>query len=225
MWWWEGRKIYDSASLFSDTGTPRFFCLPEFSLFCLFFFVFGTIFFLISQIFWWFLSKLRRRSRWVNVPSSSDISGSSTSAPFPLASTASSSSMTTNPGGESNGSSEKLTISREEIVKGVVIKGIVCTPKTKQKNKSSSKTSLNPFEKRVAPAPPPPSDSVSASVSKNKTKKRGFSKKWRRHQLTSDHLMSVFVPSIRINCCWPSHHVQSCLGLDKDELRFYLSFK
>ena len=77
-----------------------------------------------------------------------------------------------------NESQEKLTVTREEIVKGVVIKGIVCTPKSKQKSKSSSgsKTSLNPFEKRLAPSPPADS-SLSDSVPKTKTKKRGFPKK------------------------------------------------
>ena len=95
--------------------------------------------------------------------------------------------MTTNPGGKEeedkkgvdldNDSVEKLTITREEIVKGVVIKGIVCTPKSKKKSKSfsASKTSLNPFEKRLAPAPPTDS-SLSVSVPKTKSNKRGFSK-------------------------------------------------
>ena len=58
---------------------------------------------------------------------------------------------------------EKLTVSREEIVKGVVIKGIVCNPKNIQK--STSNASLNPFEKRTAPSPP------IDSVTKPKTKK------------------------------------------------------
>ena len=105
--------------------------------------------------------------------------------------------MTTNPGGreteenqdqrfsldleKSNGSTEKLTVSREEIVKGVVIKGIVCTPKTNTKNKNRSKsmstTSLNPFEKRKAPNPPPiVSESESVPKTKSKNKKRGVSK-------------------------------------------------
>ena len=105
--------------------------------------------------------------------------------------------MTTNPGGREadenhdqrfslhlenqNGSSEKLTVSREEIVKGVVIKGIVCTPKTNTKNKNRSKsmstTSLNPFEKRKAPNPPPiVSESESVPKTKSKNKKRGVSK-------------------------------------------------
>ena len=97
--------------------------------------------------------------------------------------------MTTNPGGREEEpetgeqrlslGTEKLTVSREEIIKGVVIKGIVSTPKAGHKKKDRSKTvstsSLNPFEKRKAPnppAPPPPSD----SVPKTKTaKKRGMS--------------------------------------------------
>merc|ERR1712080_66289 len=42
-------------------------------------------------------------------------------------------------------------VKREEMIKGVIIKGIVCTPQTKGKNKKSG----NPFEKRAAPSPPP----------------------------------------------------------------------
>jgi len=71
-----------------------------------------------------------------------------------------------------NDSSEKLTVTREEIVKGVVIKGIVCNPKNSQKSKSSA--SLNPFEKRLAPKPP---DTAHAdSVPKTKSKSRGGSR-------------------------------------------------
>ena len=42
-------------------------------------------------------------------------------------------------------------VKREEMIKGVIIKGIVCTPQTKSKSKKSG----NPFEKRAAPSPPP----------------------------------------------------------------------
>merc|ERR1712130_979826 len=42
-------------------------------------------------------------------------------------------------------------VKREEMIKGVIIKGIVCTPQMKGKNKKSG----NPFEKRAAPSPPP----------------------------------------------------------------------
>ena len=101
--------------------------------------------------------------------------------------------MTTNPGGRDSEelekgeqrlsldteASEKLTVSREEIIKGVVIKGIVSTPKAGHKKKDRSKTvstsSLNPFEKRKAPNPPPappPSDSVPKTKA---SKKRGMS--------------------------------------------------
>ena len=41
-------------------------------------------------------------------------------------------------------------VKREEMIKGVIIKGIVCTPQVKGKNKKSG----NPFEKRAAPSPP-----------------------------------------------------------------------
>ena len=94
--------------------------------------------------------------------------------------------MTTNPGGcdakddldlDHNEYSEKLTVQREELVRGVVIKAIVSTPKTKSKKARSSSvtastTSLNPFEKRQAPKPP----SLPESVPKTKSKKRGISK-------------------------------------------------
>ena len=105
--------------------------------------------------------------------------------------------MTTNPGGRDEeqekgeqrlslgiestaSSSEKLTLRKEDIIKGVIIKGIVSTPKAghKKKDRSSktvSTTSLNPFEKRKAPNPPPPPP-PSDSVPKTKAaKKRGMS--------------------------------------------------
>ena len=104
--------------------------------------------------------------------------------------------MTTNPGGRdeelekgeqrlslgiesSASSSEKLTVRKEDIIKGVVIKGIVSTPKAghKKKDRSSktvSTTSLNPFEKRKAPNPPPPPPSDSVPKTKA-AKKRGMS--------------------------------------------------
>ena len=145
--------------------------------------------------------KLNRRSRWVNVPSSSQ--------PPPLEKTGlsnseSSSSLVTNTGSVSsdhsstntisngfsditdnndkksisvssdNDSSEKLTVTREEMVKGVVIKGIVCNPKNSHKSKSSA--SLNPFEKRLAPKPP--AALQSESVPKTKSKTRGGSRNW-----------------------------------------------
>ena len=102
--------------------------------------------------------------------------------------------MTTNPGGREGeeeeeeepplgddqtlGSAASLTVTREDLVKGVVMKGIVCTPKTGPKHKGKSQPgstqSLNPFEKRKAPKPPP---ALSDSVPKTKaTKKRGMSK-------------------------------------------------
>jgi len=68
--------------------------------------------------------------------------------------------------------SEKLTVTREEMVKGVVIKGIVCTPKNR--NKSKSVASLNPFEKRLAPKAP--ASIQSDSEPKTKSKKRGGSR-------------------------------------------------
>ena len=107
-----------------------------------------------------------------------------------LSTSSSSSSMTTNPGGGDHKqisslldtetkASDKLTVTREEIVKGVVIKGIVCTPKSKAKNKNKhltdSNVSLNPFEKRRAPKPPS-GPNLSESVPKTKSKKRGVSK-------------------------------------------------
>ena len=48
------------------------------------------------------------------------------------------------------GGGSNLSVTRDEMVKGVLIKGIVCTPKAKA-------GSGNPFEvKRAAPKPPPP---------------------------------------------------------------------
>lgn len=144
--------------------------------------------------------KLNRRSRWVNVPSSSQPQPPEKTAG--LSNSESSSSLVTNTGSVSsdhsstntisngvkdvadnnnkksilvssdNDSSEKLTVTREEMVKGVVIKGIVCNPKNSQKSKSSA--SLNPFEKRLAPKPPVTLQSD--SVPKTKSKTRGGSR-------------------------------------------------
>ena len=97
--------------------------------------------------------------RWVNVPAAQTISGSPTSrpsSPNPSLDTYSSSSSSqgykkpsTVLAGEK---SETLSIKREEVVKGVIIKGIVCNPKERIKSRSNS---LNPFEtKRTAPKPP-----------------------------------------------------------------------
>ncbi|XP_023319860.1 dynamin isoform X4 [Eurytemora carolleeae] len=97
-------------------------------------------------------------SRWVNVPAAQTISGSPSSrpsSPNPSLDTYSSSSSqgskkpSTVLAGEK---SETLSIKREEVVKGVIIKGIVCNPKERVKSRSNS---LNPFEtKRTAPKPP-----------------------------------------------------------------------
>jgi len=141
--------------------------------------------------------KLNRRSRWVNVPTSPQPLADKTG----LSNSESSSSLVTNTGSVSSDnsstttianeisetiekksisvssdtdSSEKLTVTREEMVKGVVIKGIVCNPKNSQKSKSS--VSLNPFEKRLAPRPPAPAQSD--SVPKTKSKTRGGSRNW-----------------------------------------------
>lgn len=97
--------------------------------------------------------------RWVNVPAAQTISGSPSSrpsSPNPSLDTYSSSSSSqgykkpsTVLAGEK---SETLSIKREEVVKGVIIKGIVCNPKERIKSRSNS---LNPFEtKRTAPKPP-----------------------------------------------------------------------
>lgn len=93
---------------------------------------------------------------------------------FPLSTSASTSSMTTQPGGRESGqsSTEKLTVPHGDDVKGVIIKGVVCTPKLKNKSKSNSVASLNPFEKRLAPKPP----SSLEAVPKTKPNKRGFQK-------------------------------------------------
>ena len=63
--------------------------------------------------------------------------------------------------------SENLAVTRKELVKGVIIKGIVCNPKSKTQGKASSG---NPFEtKRTAPKPPSQADSVPKTKSKNRT--------------------------------------------------------
>ena len=58
-------------------------------------------------------------------------------------------------------------VKREELIKGVIIKGIVCTPQMKGKNKKSG----NPFEKRSAPSPPPPPQSEPKTKAKKKSRK------------------------------------------------------
>ena len=63
--------------------------------------------------------------------------------------------------------SENLAVTRKELVKGVIIKGIVCNPKSKTQGKASSG---NPFEtKRTAPKPPSQAVSVPKTKSKNRT--------------------------------------------------------
>merc|ERR1719402_1086782 len=134
-----------------------------------------------------FVTESQPRSRWVNVPSSTHPPGDK----IALSNSMSSSSLVTNTGSvasdisstntvanddisspSENDSSEKLTVTREEIVKGVVIKGIVCNPKNSQKSKSNA--SLNPFEKRLAPKPP--DTTHTDSVPKTKSKSRGGSR-------------------------------------------------
>jgi len=98
----------------------------------------------------------------VNVPKSPDLL---LSAPYPLTTSDSNSSLTTEPGGRDDSSaSGHLALSREEDVKDVVY-----SPKTKQKtiSSSTSTTSLNPFEKRTAPKPP-----VTLSEPKTKSNKQ-----------------------------------------------------
>ena len=58
-------------------------------------------------------------------------------------------------------------VKREEMIKGVIIKGIVCTPQMKGKYKKSG----NPFEKRAAPSPPPLPQSEPKTKSKSKNHK------------------------------------------------------
>jgi len=138
--------------------------------------------------------KLKPRSRWVNVPSSAmpadktgvshsvstsslvTNTGSVSSDNSSTSTIANNSVITSDRGDENNPSendlSEKLTVTREEMVKGVVIKGIVCNPKNTQKTKSNA--SLNPFEKRIAPKPPTITESE--SVPKTKSKSRGGSR-------------------------------------------------
>jgi hypothetical protein len=65
------------------------------------------------------------------------------------------------------GDEEKLSVTREEVVKGVIIKGIVCTPKTEPKSKSKPVNT----EKRAAPKPPV-QDGNSVPKTKPKNKKR-----------------------------------------------------
>ena len=59
-------------------------------------------------------------------------------------------------------------VKREEMIKGVIIKGIVCTPQTKSKSKKSG----NPFEKRAAPSPPPLPQSEPKTKPKSKNPKK-----------------------------------------------------
>ena len=60
-----------------------------------------------------------------------------------------------------------IEVKREEMIKGVIIKGIVCTPQMKGKNKKSG----NPFEKRAAPSPPPLPQSEPKTKAKAKNHK------------------------------------------------------
>jgi hypothetical protein len=69
---------------------------------------------------------------------------------------------------------ETLSVSREEILKGVIIKGIVCTPPAgggRRRKESSASAGSNPFEKRAAPAPPRLQSSAE-SEPKTKSKNR-----------------------------------------------------
>ena len=71
-------------------------------------------------------------------------------------------------------------MSREEVLKGVIIKGIVCGapkhPRVKSPTGSSSgSVASNPFEKRAAPAPPPTA-SQRGSESEPKTKAKNRSR-------------------------------------------------
>ena len=61
-----------------------------------------------------------------------------------------------------------IEVKREEMIKGVIIKGIVCTPQMKGKNKKSG----NPFEKRAAPSPPPLPQSEPKTKPKAKNTKK-----------------------------------------------------
>ena len=70
-------------------------------------------------------------------------------------------------------------MSREEVLKGVIIKGIVGAapkhPRVKSPTGSSGSVASNPFEKRVAPAPPPTA-SQRGSESEPKTKAKNRSR-------------------------------------------------
>lgn len=77
------------------------------------------------------------------------------------------------PSNSSVSSQDTLSVTRETMVKGVIIKGIVCTPKTNPKSKGHRKPqpskSSNPFEKRAAPQPPAVvTDGVPKTKSKSK---------------------------------------------------------
>ncbi len=70
---------------------------------------------------------------------------------------------------------ETLSVSREEILKGVIIKGIVCTPPAgggRRRKESSASAGSNPFEKRAAPAPPSLHKAHSSAESEPKTKSK-----------------------------------------------------
>lgn len=137
----------------------------DFSFVCFVLFVFGQI----------LQSETCGRSRWVNVPVSAESAEAKTEAMFPVTTSHSSLSLVTQTGGPAQ-QGDRLTVSREEIVKGVVIKGIVCTPKNGRSSKKNKSTaSLNPFEKRNAPQPPVIDSDFSQ---RNKNKARGGSKNW-----------------------------------------------
>ena len=67
---------------------------------------------------------------------------------------------------------ETLSVSREEVLKGVIIKGIVCVAPKHPRVKSPTGSASNPFEKRAAPAPPTASQRGSESEPKTKAKNR-----------------------------------------------------
>ncbi len=77
------------------------------------------------------------------------------------------------PQSDRHSAAETLSVSREEILKGVIIKGIVCTPPAgggrRRKESSASAAGSNPFEKRTAPAPP---KLFSSAESEPKTKSK-----------------------------------------------------
>jgi len=69
--------------------------------------------------------------------------------------------------------SETLSVSREEVLKGVIIKGILSMPAGGRGKGSTASGGSNPFEKRTAPAPPSLHKSHSSeSEPKTKSKNR-----------------------------------------------------